>query len=109
MSAAVPIPKQVERRVLAGLCIALAFLQLLDLHSSLHAAKMGRGETNPLILWAIGRIGFTHAIVAFKAASLAVLGIYYRVVRRFEQLLLPTLTLLPVCSAYVGVVLHNYW
>jgi hypothetical protein len=100
--------QRAQRRLLAFLCIVLALLQVLDLHSTLRAADAGRSETNPLILWAVAHVGFTPAVIAFKAAALAVIGGYYLVVSHFNRLLLPSMSLIPVCAAYIAVVLNNY-
>lgn len=103
-----PTLQRSERRLLAFLCVALAFLQVLDLHSSLRAAEAGRTETNPIILWAIAHIGFGPSVFAFKTAALLILALYYRVVSGFNRLLWPAISLIPVCAAYIAVVLNNY-
>lgn len=103
-----PVLQRSERRLLAFMCILLALLQVLDLHSSLHAAGEGRSETNPLILWLVAHVGFSPAVVAFKTAALAVLAAYYHVVSGFNRMLWPSISLIPVCAAYVAVVLNNY-
>jgi hypothetical protein len=90
------------------LCIALAILQVLDLHSTLLAMRAGRSETNPLILWLIGHAGSTPAVIALKVAALGVLVGYYRIVRHFRRILWPSISLIPVCAAYITVVLNNY-
>lgn len=103
-----PILQRSERQLLAFLCVALAFLQVLDLHSSLRAAESGRTETNPVILWAIAHIGFGPGVLTFKAAALLILAVYYRVVSGFDRMLWPAISLIPVCAAYIAVVLNNY-
>jgi hypothetical protein len=103
-----PTLQRSERRLLAFLCVALAFLQVLDLHSSLRAADTGRSETNPMILWAIAHIGFGPGVFVFKASALLILALYYRVVSGFDRMLWPSISLIPVCAAYIAVVLNNY-
>ena len=90
------------------LCLVLAGLQILDLHSTLQAASAGRSESNPAILWTIAHVGFVPAVIAFKAAALAAIGGYYLVVSNFNRMLLPSMSLIPVCAAYIAVVLNNY-
>jgi hypothetical protein len=97
-----------QRRLLAFLCTVLALLQILDLHSTLLAMQAGRSEANPVIFWLIGHIGAMPAVAAFKAAALGVLVGYYLVVSRFRRMLWPSISLIPVCAAYVAVVLNNY-
>lgn len=97
-----------ERSLLTFLCVALVILQIFDLHSSLLAATTGRSESNPLILALIAHIGFVPALVAFKSASIAVIAGYFLVVRRFERTLWPAISLVPVCAAYITVVINNY-
>jgi hypothetical protein len=103
-----PSLQRSERRLLAFLCIVLAVLQVLDLHSTLLAMQAGRSETNPLILWLIGQVGSTPAVVAFKATAVGVLVGYYLVVSRFRRMLWPSISLIPICAAYITVVLNNY-
>jgi len=103
-----PTLQRSERRLLAFLCAALALLQVLDLHSSLHAAEAGRYETNPVILWVIAHVGFGPGVFAFKAFALFILALYYRVVSGFDRMLWPAISLIPVCAAYIAVVLNNY-
>jgi hypothetical protein len=103
-----PTLQRSERRLLAFLCVALALLQVLDLHSSLRAAATGRSETNPMILWAIAHIGFKPGVFAFKASAIVILAVYYRVVSSFDRMLWPSISLMPVCAAYAAVVLNNY-
>lgn len=97
-----------ERRPLVYLCLVLAVLQLFDLHSTLRAAGGGRSETNPFVLLAIARFGFTPAVILFKVVALAIIGAYYRVVSRFDRTLWPSVSLLPVCATYLAIVLNNY-
>ncbi|WP_371765557.1 DUF5658 family protein [Massilia sp.] len=103
-----PVLQRSERKLLAFLCIALAVLQVMDLHSSLRAAQSGRSELNPVILWLIAHVGFGPGVFAFKAVVLIVLGLYYRVVSGFNRMLWPSISLIPVCAAYIAVVLNNY-
>jgi hypothetical protein len=103
-----PSLQRSERRLLAFICIVLAFLQMLDLHSTLLAMQAGRSEANPLIFWLIGYFGSMPAMVACKAVALGVLVGYYLVVSRFRRMLWPSISLIPVCAAYVAVVLNNY-
>lgn len=100
--------QRAERRLLAFLCIALVLLQVLDLHSSLQAESAGRSETNRLILWGIAHLGFAPAVIAFKAAALALIGGYYLIVRSFNRMLWQSISLIPVCAAYIAVVFNNY-
>jgi hypothetical protein len=103
-----PVLQRSERKLLAFLCIALALLQVMDLHSSLLAAEAGRSELNPVILWLIAHVGFGPGVFTFKAVVLIVLGLYYRVVSGFDRMLWPSISLIPVCAAYIAVVLNNY-
>lgn len=103
-----PSLRLAERRLLAFLCTVLVVLQVFDLHSSLRAAEAGRSETNPLILWLIGHLGFVSAVVTFKAFAAAVVGGYYLVVSTFERMLWPSISLIPVCAVYITVVVNNY-
>jgi hypothetical protein len=103
-----PILQNAERRLLAFLCIVLALLQLLDLHSTLRAASAGRTEANPIILSLIDWLGFVPAVFLFKAGAVAVVGGYYAVVSQFHRMFWPSISLIPVCAAYLTVVFNNY-
>lgn len=103
-----PVLQRSERKLLAFLCIALAVLQVMDLHSSIKAAAAGRSELNPVILWLIAHVGFGPGVFAFKSVVLVVVAMYYRVVSRFDRMLWPSISLIPVCAAYIAVVLNNY-
>jgi hypothetical protein len=63
---------------------------------------------NPVMLWTMAYVGFVAAVIAFKAAALAILGAYYLVVSQFNRILLPSMSLVPVCAAYIAIVLNNY-
>lgn len=103
-----PTLQSAERRLLAFLCVVLAVLQILDLHSTLLAARLGRDELNPSILWLVSHLGFMPAVVAFKAMAVALITFYYLVVSTFKRMLWPAISLVPVCAAYVTVVINNY-
>lgn len=103
-----PSLRLAEHRLLAFLCIVLVVLQAFDLHSTLRAADAGRTESNPLILWLTGHLGFVSAVIVFKAFAAAVIGGYYLVVSTFERMLWPSISLIPVCAVYITVVVNNY-
>ena len=103
-----PRPQHVDRPLLACLCLFLALLQILDLHSSLRAANAGRAETNPVILWAMPFVGFAPAVIVCKVTALAIIGAYHRVMSRANRKLQPVIVLAPVCAAYTVIVLNNY-
>ena len=101
-------PERTGHRFLACLCLLLALLQVLDLHSTLRAAHEGRTETNPALLWVIARVGFTLALFISKMAAFAITGAYYVVVSSFSRTLWLSISLVPVCVAYIAIVLNNY-
>lgn len=97
-----------QRRILVVVCVVLALLQFLDLHSSLRAAAAGRSETNPLILWVIGYVGFTSAVVLFKCVALGLILVSYRVCLTLPHLSMPLTLLVSLCGVQSVVVLNNY-
>lgn len=97
-----------DRYAVGVLCLVLAVLQILDLHSSLHAAASGRTESNPLIRWTMSQIGFVPALVVFKLVALVCVGAYYMASRKLRWGWRSSRLLLVISLVYLAIVLNNY-
>jgi len=76
-------------------------------HSSRYSTCTAVSE-QPTPAGPIAHIGFGPGVFVFKASALLILALYYRVVSGFDRMLWPSISLIPVCAAYIAVVLNNY-
>ena len=73
-----PPAHSLARKSIPYLFTLLFVAQVLDLHSTLIGIATSRTEQNQLITWLALQIGFTPAIICFKAIAIATLVWFYR-------------------------------
>lgn len=96
-------------RAIPFLFLALAVLQLCDMHSTLIAAQ-GRGEQNSSIVWLANSLSIEWAVPLVKMLDLVVIGLFFGAWKRsggiFNKQIFVCLTLIAV--VYIFVVTNNY-
>ena len=96
-----------QTQITTGLFATLLLLQVLDLHSTLMRSPTGEAETNPLIGWLAGVIGFANALGLVKFVAAAVTFYWWDAWRKSHQNSWFLVSILATLIVILGLVVTN--
>ena len=78
----------------------LVCLNLFDVYTTVRVLRQGGTEMNPVMAWAMDKVGVIPGLLIPKIVVLGAMGFY------LEEL--PSMVMFGLCCFYVLLVLHNY-